>query len=139
MYRGMNFIFEVYYFIISIMLVSIEHTNSKSLYFLYIIFFRIIRRLKVVVKLRSSSSPSCEKTAKKAIENFENIKEAIKGIYEVFRINFNKENVYYKIGIDNIIALYTNIIELGANESGLKEILNKLKKSELELDIPLDL
>jgi len=76
---------------------------------------------------------------KQALQNFENIKEAIKGIYELIRINFNKENIYYKIGVDNIIALYTNIIELGANESGLKEIIDKFKNSELVFDIPLDL
>jgi hypothetical protein len=74
-----------------------------------------------------------------ALKNFENIKEAIKGIYELIRINFNKDHIYYKVGVDNIIALYTNIIELGANESGLKGIIDKFKNSELELDIPLDL
>lgn len=87
-----------------------------------------------MVKAKSWSS-----STKQALKNFDNIKEAIKGIYELLRINFNKDHIYYKIGVDNIIALYTNIIELGANESGLKEILEKFKNSELELDIPLDL
>jgi hypothetical protein len=83
-------------------------------------------------------SKSEDKEKQKAIKSFENIKEAIKGLYEVLRINLSKEDIYYQIGIDNIIALYTNILDLTSNKAGLEEVIDKVSKKELHLDIPLD-
>ncbi|TFF98183.1 MAG: hypothetical protein EU547_02315 [Promethearchaeota archaeon] len=79
-----------------------------------------------------------DKEKRQAIKSFENIKDAITGIYQVLRINIPKEDIYYQIGIDNIIALYTNILDLTTNKTGLEEIIEKVSKKELHLDIPLD-
>ncbi|MBD3215281.1 MAG: hypothetical protein GF311_21920 [Candidatus Lokiarchaeota archaeon] len=75
----------------------------------------------------------------KALNNFDNIKEAIKGIYEIFKITLPDKDCYFKLGVDNITALYQNILELASNETGLKEIMEKVQNSEIELDIPLDI
>ena len=75
----------------------------------------------------------------KALKNFDNIKEAIKGIYEILKISLPEKDFYLDAGVENIIALYQNILELASNESGLREIMKRLENSEIELDIPLDL
>lgn len=74
----------------------------------------------------------------RALKNFENIKESIKGIYEILKISLPDKDFYFKLGVDNITALYQNILELASNETGLKEIMERVENSEIELDIPLD-
>ena len=76
-------------------------------------------------------------TTDKAIKNFESIKEALKGIYEILNINISEKDIYFKLASDNIIALYHNFLEIMMNDNGAKVIKKKLKNSELEADIPL--
>ena len=78
------------------------------------------------------------KSTKKSILNFEKIKECIQGLYEVLRINFSSEDIYFKIGQDNIENLYENLLELMVNETGTVEFMKKLKSAEVDLDLPLD-
>jgi hypothetical protein len=73
----------------------------------------------------------------KAEQNFSNIKESIKGLYEILNINFSENDFYNQIGQDNLIALYQNLIELLLNEYGLRKIIKKLGNSELTINIPL--
>jgi hypothetical protein len=73
----------------------------------------------------------------KAEQNFTNIKESIKGLYEILNINFSENDFYNQIGQDNLIALYQNLIELLLNEYGLRKIIKKLGNSELTINIPL--
>ncbi|MFX0059328.1 MAG: hypothetical protein ACFE85_07660 [Candidatus Hodarchaeota archaeon] len=77
-------------------------------------------------------------SAKKALANFENIKECIQGLYEILKITLPSDNIYFQIGQDNIEALYQNFIELMVNELGAKQFIEKLKRSEVNLDISLD-
>jgi hypothetical protein len=74
---------------------------------------------------------------KKAITNFENIKECIQGLYEILKITLPSENMYFNMGQDNIEALYENLLELMVNESGTVEFMKKLKTAEVDLDLPL--
>ncbi len=78
------------------------------------------------------------KSTKKAIINFENIKECIQGLYEVLKIALPSEDVYFKIGQDNIEHLYENLLALMINEIGTVEFMKKLKGAEIDLDLPLD-
>ena len=71
-------------------------------------------------------------------KNFENIKESLKGLYEILKINLSDDDIYYKIGLDNIEALYTNVLELLLNDYGTRQLMKKLKNSELDLEINLD-
>ncbi|MBD3197618.1 MAG: hypothetical protein GF317_21365 [Candidatus Lokiarchaeota archaeon] len=75
---------------------------------------------------------------KKAEDSFENIKETIKGIYNILDFTLDKDDVYFQMGIDNVTSLYQNLLELLTNEEGLKEFMKKFRKSEVEIDIPLD-
>ena len=76
---------------------------------------------------------------KQALKNFENVKLAIRGIYEILSINFAEEDLYYKMSIDNIIGLYQNILELLTNEHGIKDLREKIKNSEIDIDIPMNI
>lgn len=74
----------------------------------------------------------------KAEKNFENIKDAIKGIYEIFDLSLSEDDFYYKAGKDNITAIYKNLIELLLNEYGLRKLLKKIQNSEVDLNIILN-
>ena len=77
-------------------------------------------------------------STKQAITNFENIKECIQALYEILKINLSHENIYFQIGQDNMEALYQNLLELMVNELGTIEFMKKLKRAEIDLDLPLD-
>ena len=74
----------------------------------------------------------------KADINFEKIKASVKGIYEIFKINFSDDNIYFKMGLDNVIGIYQNFLELMLNDYGARQFMKKLRSSEVEIDIPLD-
>jgi len=78
------------------------------------------------------------KLKEKAIENFENIKEALKGLYDILDLTLSDEKFYYEAGKDNITAVYKNLIELFLNEYGLRNLLKKIQNSELDLNIVLN-
>lgn len=77
-------------------------------------------------------------STKKALINFENIKDCIRGLYEIFKITLSSEDIYFQIGQDNIEHLYENLLELMVNEIGTVEFMKKLKSAEVDLDLPLD-
>ena len=77
-------------------------------------------------------------STKKALINFERIKECIQGLYEVLQITLRSEDIYFDIGQDNIEHLYENLLELMVNEIGTVEFMKKLKSAEVDLDLPLD-
>jgi hypothetical protein len=75
---------------------------------------------------------------RKAEENLENIKKSVQGLYEILNINFSGEDIYFKLGQDNLLALYENLLELILNEYGLRKLVKKIKDSDFDLDICLD-
>ena len=77
-------------------------------------------------------------STKKSLNNFENIKECIQGLYEILKITIPSENMYFNMGQDNIEALYENLLELMLNASGTIEFMKKLRNAEIDLDLPLD-
>ncbi len=78
------------------------------------------------------------RSKKKALKNFENIKDAVKGLYEILELSLNEHDFYYKAGKDNITAIYKNLIELLLNEYGLRQLLKKIQNSEVDLNIVLN-
>ena len=76
----------------------------------------------------------------KAEKNFENIRESIKGLYEILSLVFaeDEDNIYFHLGEDNLVGLYQNIAELLTNDYGLRQLVKKLSKSKLELNLTLD-
>lgn len=73
---------------------------------------------------------------KQAIHNFENMKKSIQGLYEILHITLSSDNIYFKMGEDNIEALYGNFLELMFNILGTNELMKKLQNSEINLDLP---
>ena len=78
------------------------------------------------------------RSKEKAEKNFENIKDAVKGLYEILDLSLSEEDFYYEAGKDNITAIYKNLIELMLNESGLRQLLKKIQNSEVDLNIVLN-
>jgi len=78
-----------------------------------------------------------EKAEEKALVNFKNIKESIKGLYDVLNLGVS-EDLYFNAGKENIEGLYQNILELMMNDSGLRKVAKKIQNSEMEIDISLD-
>ena len=77
-------------------------------------------------------------STKHAVKNFENIKKCIEGLFEILHITLSSDNIYFKMGGDNIEALYGNFLELMFNIIGTNELMKKLQNSEINLDIPSD-
>lgn len=74
----------------------------------------------------------------KAVQNFENIKTAVKGLYEILDLSLSEDNFYYEAGKDNITEVYKNLIELLLNDYGLRQLLKKIHNSEVDLNIVLN-
>lgn len=82
-------------------------------------------------------SDSIVSSTEKAVKSFDNIKESLKGLMDILRISSPTENdIYYKLGKDNIIVIYHNLIDLILNEDGIRQLRRKFKDSEVKLDIP---
>ena len=75
---------------------------------------------------------------RKAEINFENIKKSIQGLYEILNINLSDDNAYFKLGQENLLGLYENLLDLILNEYGLRKFVKKIKDSEVDLDITLN-
>ena len=78
------------------------------------------------------------RSKEKAETSFENIKDAVKGLYEILDLSLSKDDFYYEVGKDNITAIYKNLIELLLNESGFRQLLKKIQNSEVDLNIVLN-
>lgn len=78
------------------------------------------------------------KSKEKAEKNFENIKDAIKGLYEILDLTIRDDDFYYEAGKDNITAIYKNLVELLLNDYGLRHLLKKIQNSEVDLNIVLN-
>ena len=78
------------------------------------------------------------KSREKAVKNFENIKDALKGLYDILDLTLSDDKFYHEAGKDNIKAVYKNLIELLLNEYGLRNLLKKIQNSEVELNIVLN-
>ncbi len=78
------------------------------------------------------------KLKEKAEKNFENVKEALKGLYDILDLTISDDKFYYEAGKDNIMAVYKNLIELLLNEYGLRNLLKKIQNSEVDLNIVLN-
>lgn len=79
-------------------------------------------------------------STQKGIDNFEKIKKALSGLYTIQNIMASEENdVFIKLSIDNIEMLYQNFLELIFNDYGLRQLMKKIRHSEIGLEIPLEI
>jgi hypothetical protein len=77
--------------------------------------------------------------SEKADLSFENLKKSLQGLHEILRITLDADDIYYKMGVDNIIGVYQNFLEMMLNDYGARQFMRKLRNSEIDIDIPLDL
>jgi len=79
-------------------------------------------------------------SVEKAEKNFNDIKESIKGLYDILNIGLadKDDQIYYEAGKENIVGLYKNIIELMLNDYGLRKVVKKIRESDIELNIVLN-
>jgi len=78
-------------------------------------------------------------STQKAINNLDNVKNAIKGLHAILSILDSKENdLFINLCMDNLKMLYQNFLELIFNDYGLRQLMRKIRSSEIELDIPLE-
>ncbi len=78
-------------------------------------------------------------SAENAVEKFEKIKDTIKGLYDILKIISPSENdIYFKMGVDNISVLYQNMLDLISNSNdNAKHVSKKIENSELVAELPL--
>ena len=82
--------------------------------------------------------PFTQNLSSKADQNFDNLKKSIQGLYEILKITLDADDLYYKMGVDNIIGVYQNFLELMLNDYGARQFMRRLRNSEVDIDIPLD-
>jgi len=111
---------------------TITKIDKNAEIFKFILFYK----LKEQAIMQNKFTPI--ELTQQAIFNFENIKECLKGLYDILTITIPSNNIYLKIGQDNIEALYQNFLELMTNEAGAQEFIAKIKRAEIDLDIPLE-
>ena len=84
------------------------------------------------------------KLTEDATKNFENIKKSVKGLYEVISImrdtysEAEEDDIYFDSAIDNVLGLYENFLGLMTNDYGMRQLMKKLRNSDLEIDIPVE-
>jgi hypothetical protein len=70
-------------------------------------------------------------------ENYENIRLALSGLMEILKINYDKEDLYYQLSIDNLKGIKNNLKKILEKSYSSRQI--KLKLREIELDDDLEL
>ena len=85
-----------------------------------------------------SNTNTTLKLSNKAVKNYEIMKESIKGIHEVLKLVLNEKDTLYKVGMDNLLGLYDNFLQLMMNEYGTIALIKKIRHSRINIDIPLD-
>ena len=73
-----------------------------------------------------------EKKLDDAMSCYEDIREALTGLYEIIKINFNEKDFYGQAAIDNLKGINENVVKLLKDVHNAREIRIRLR--ELEFD-----
>jgi hypothetical protein len=65
-------------------------------------------------------------------EYYGKIRESIKGINEIIKINFLENNIYHKLSMDNLNALNDNVIELFKHVYSPRLVRMKLREIQYD-------
>ncbi|MFW9951651.1 MAG: hypothetical protein ACFFKA_16165 [Candidatus Thorarchaeota archaeon] len=66
-------------------------------------------------------------------DNYQDIKRALDGLKDILKINFLENNIYYKCAMDNIQAIYTNVIEILNTLYTPRRVRIKLRELNIEI------
>lgn len=78
------------------------------------------------------------KKVDEAQESFKNIKESIKGLYDILNLGLSEDEIYLKAGQENLEGLYRNILELILNDYGLRKLVKNIRNSNVDVNIVLE-
>lgn len=73
-----------------------------------------------------------ENKVDEAMECYENIREALSGLYEIVKINFTENDFYGLAAIDNLKAINENMIKLLKDSHNEREIRIRLREIEFD-------
>ncbi len=73
-----------------------------------------------------------QKNVDDAFSCYNNIRECISGLSEILNINFQENNIYRQIGIDNLKNLHENVVEILKHTSAPREVRIKLREIEYD-------
>ena len=76
------------------------------------------------------------KNEKKNIDDvfscYNNIRECISGLSEILKINFQENDIYRQVGMDNLKAMHDNIVNILKQTSAPREVRIKLREIEFD-------
>lgn len=73
-----------------------------------------------------------EKNVDDAFSCYNNIRECISGLNEILNINFQENNIYRQVGMDNLKALHDNLADLLKHTCTPREVRIKLREIEFD-------
>jgi hypothetical protein len=82
------------------------------------------RRIKLEVK---------QSKMDKAWDYYERIKSALDGLFDIFTINFDENDIFFKCGVDNLEILKGTIMDLLKNDYNPAEVKRKLRDLEFNM------
>ena len=85
-----------------------------------------------------SKSESTLKLTNKAEENFNLMKDSIKGVHDVLKLVLDEKDVLYKVCMENLFGLYDNFLQLMMNDYGAHDFIRRLGDYEIDIRIDLD-
>lgn len=63
---------------------------------------------------------------------YNNIRECISGLSEILNINFQENNIYRQMGIDNLKNLHDNVVEILKQTGVPREVRIRLREIEYD-------
>ncbi|MGQ4876427.1 MAG: hypothetical protein ACTSRH_16480 [Promethearchaeota archaeon] len=63
---------------------------------------------------------------------YSKVRESIRGIKDILTINFNENDLFFQLGMDNLKALHENIVELLNHAYSPREVRIKLREIEFD-------
>ncbi len=79
-----------------------------------------------------------DETLDKAVQNYINIAECLKGISDIVHISLSKDDFYTELTMDNLVILHNNILDLIENDEGVKQLKRKILNKEIKVDRTLN-
>ncbi len=73
-----------------------------------------------------------EEKLENAMVYYKDIRECLTGLYEIININFNEKDIYHQAGMDNLITLHNNILEILRTSFTPRDIRIRLRKLEFD-------
>ncbi|TFG06910.1 MAG: hypothetical protein EU539_06345 [Promethearchaeota archaeon] len=74
-----------------------------------------------------------ESKMEKAWDYYEKIKQSLDGLFEILTLNFDKDEMFYQCGVDNLQILKETIMDLLKHDYNPAEIKRKMRDLEFSM------